>query len=343
MFFIAAARTTPTNLSLLAACSAAGVEADLLSPKDLLRYARPGDVVLARLDVLPSLDGVEPGLWELRRLERRGIEVLNRGNALLAMHDKLETAIRLNSASVPHPRTWHVGGADGLAGVEPPVVVKPRFGSWGRDVLRCETAEALARCLARLRRRRWFREQGALVQDFVPSRGRDLRVLVARGEVIGAVERVAPPGEWRTNVALGAVRRPAAPPPPAAAIAVAAARAVGGDLVGIDLLPAHTGGYVVLEVNGAVDFTPEYSLDGEGVFDAAVHALLRLEAPVCLAGALYGTLSSALLGRAPSAADVSRHRRSADTSRPEPVAAVLDAQRYRIAWPLMEPCLDGED
>src|SRR5439155_21147104 len=100
----------------------------------------------------------------------------------------------------------------------------------------------------------------------------DLRIVVAAGRVIGAIRRHAAPGEWRTNVSLGARREPIAPPPDACAIAIATANAVGGDLVGVDLLPADVGTWVVLEVNGAVDFTSAYSVDDE-VFAAASSAL----------------------------------------------------------------------
>jgi glutathione synthase/RimK-type ligase-like ATP-grasp enzyme len=50
---------------------------------------------------------------------------------------------------------------------------------------------------------------------------------------------------------------------------VAAAAAVNGDLVGVDLLPAD-GGWRVVEINGAVDFTDEYALDGRDVFERAI-------------------------------------------------------------------------
>jgi glutathione synthase/RimK-type ligase-like ATP-grasp enzyme len=62
-------------------------------------------------------------------------------------------------------------------------------------------------------------------------------------------------------------------PPKAVAVAVAAADAVGIDLAGIDLLPLPDGGWTVLEVNGAVDFTQQYRR-GRDVFQAAVEALL---------------------------------------------------------------------
>jgi glutathione synthase/RimK-type ligase-like ATP-grasp enzyme len=96
--------------------------------------------------------------------------------------------------------------------------------------------------------------------------------------VVGAVSRHAAPGEWRTNIALGGRRVPAAPAREARELAVAAAEAVGGDLVGVDLLPCGDGGWTVLEVNGAADFTAAYSL-GEEVFSAVRAALLRRVRP----------------------------------------------------------------
>jgi glutathione synthase/RimK-type ligase-like ATP-grasp enzyme len=78
-----------------------------------------------------------------------------------------------------------------------------------------------------------------------------------------------------TNVALGGARTAADPPPQARLIAVGAGAALRTDLVGVDLLPAGEGGWVVLELNGAVDFTPEYSLGGESVFQHVVEMLAR--------------------------------------------------------------------
>jgi glutathione synthase/RimK-type ligase-like ATP-grasp enzyme len=138
--------------------------------------------------------------------------------------------------------------------------------------VRCDDAQAIARTIDELQSSLWYEATGAIAQKLVAPRGFDLRLVVARGRVIGAVKRIAPPGEWRTNVALGARREPVTPPPDACAIAIAAAEAIGGDLVGVDLLPADVGTWVVLEVNGAVDFTSTYSLDDD-VFAAATAAL----------------------------------------------------------------------
>ena len=146
-----------------------------------------------------------------------------------------------------------------LPELEAPIVFEPRFGSWGRDVIRCDDGETIARTLEELPSSPWYRATGAVAQKLVAPRGFDLRIVVARGEIVGAVRRIAAPGEWRTNVALGARREPVSPSPEASAVAIAAAAAIGGDLVGVDLLPADAGTWVVLEVNGAVDFTSAYS------------------------------------------------------------------------------------
>jgi [lysine-biosynthesis-protein LysW]--L-2-aminoadipate ligase len=199
--------------------------------------------------------------------------VRNPALALLAVHDKLLTAKRLAAAGIPHPRTGWVTSPDDEFPVSPPLVVQPRFGSWGTDVFRCADEQEARGLLHGLAGRGWFRRHGALVQELVPSMSRDLRVLVAAGEVIGGVERVAAPGEWRTNVSLGGSRLPVVPDRAAAELSVLTAATLGCHLVGVDLLEARPGGYVVLELNGAVDFDETYSLPGRDVFTDALRAL----------------------------------------------------------------------
>jgi RimK family alpha-L-glutamate ligase len=262
IFAVVAHRVTPTNTRLGA----------VLTPAQALTRLGRGDIALGRLDVLPSLDGVEPGLWALDRLAAAGVTVLNGRRTLVAAHDKLATAAAMFAAGVPHPRTEHVAPWLPTPELEAPIVFKPRFGSWGRDVVRCDHGAAIDQTLADLQGSAWFEATGAVAQKLVAPRGFDLRLVVARGRVIGAVKRIAAPGEWRTNVALGARREPVSPPPDACAIAIAAAAAIGGDLVGVDLLPADVGTWVVLEMNGAVDFTSAYSFDDD-VFAAASAAL----------------------------------------------------------------------
>ena len=273
-FAVVAQHPTETNRRLVET-RCRGLRWTFLTPEAALAELRPGDVALGRLDVLPTLDGVDDGLWSLGRLAASGVKVLNGPSALLAAHDKLLTARLLQRAGLPHPSTRVVVAGAPPPVLERPVVVKPRFGSWGRGVTRCEDTGDLALRLLELAESPWFRAHGALVQELVEPQGYDVRVLVAGGRVVGAISRVAAPGEWRTNVALGAVREPVVPPPEAAALAVAAAAAAGADLVGVDLLPDGLGGWSIIELNGAVDFTADYSL-GRDVFAAASFELARV-------------------------------------------------------------------
>ncbi len=270
-FAVVAHRRSATNDALVAAARACCLDAEIVEPHRALSLLEPGDVALARLDVREELDGIERGTGELERLAAGGVDVRNPPGALIVAHDKLLTARTLRLAGLPHPHTTLLSPGLHAAVSELPLVLKPRFGSWGRDVELCSTADELDAALVRLQAKPWFREHGALAQELVEPRGWDLRVVVAGGRVVGAACRVAPRGEWRTNAALGAQVEPVDPPPIARALALAAARAARLDLVGVDLLPTRNG-FVVLELNGAVDFRPVYA-SGD-VFADAVAALL---------------------------------------------------------------------
>lgn len=267
---LVAHRDTPTNVAL----ARAQPDVQILSPADALTTLVPGDIAIGRIDVEARLDGIEDGLWELARLEGEGVRVLNRPRALVAAHDKLATSRALVEAGVAHPQTTHVVAPSDIVPFAGPFVVKPRFGSWGRDVTLCEDAAALRRHLAEIAARPWFVEHGALVQELIPPQGHDVRLVVAADTVVGAVRRVAAPGEWRTNVALGAVRESVEPTADACELAIRATRAIEADLVGVDLLPTPDGGHVVVELNGAVEFNEQYALLGTDVFERTLAALL---------------------------------------------------------------------
>jgi RimK family alpha-L-glutamate ligase len=246
-----------------------GLTAVVIRPQDV-ELLDVQDVLVGRLDVLETLDGVEPGLHALGAAGARGVRVVNPPSALLRAHDKLLTAAVLRRADLPHPATECV--STGMPTIAPPVVVKPRYGSWGREVVRCDTAAELEAHLASLADRGWFRRHGALVQALVPSPPHDLRVLVAGGRLVGAIERVAAPGEWRTNLSLGGRMRKTVPGPEQSELALAAAAATGCGLVGVDMLEGPEGP-VVLELNGAVDFDRRYSLPRSDVYAEAADAL----------------------------------------------------------------------
>ena len=269
---------TRTTDLLVGAWQAAGMDVSVLTPAFALATLEAGDVALFRLDVLPTLDGVEPGFDVFPTLEEHGVRVLNRPEAMLAAHDKLRTAALLGAAGVRHPLTFHVTGEQRPAHLPLPCVVKPRFGSWGTDVVLCRTHGELDAALATASSRCWWKRHGALVQELVPPAGRDLRLLVAGGEVVGGAMRVAAPGEWRTNVSVGGQLEPVDPPPEAVAQAERAARALEIDLAGVDLLPVDDG-FVVLELNGAVDFDERYTLGGRDLYGDIARALALPRTP----------------------------------------------------------------
>jgi len=262
-------KPTKTNCALTAAFAGLGHRAQLAegTAPPLLRQ---GDLAIARLDVLPTLDGIEPGLSRLSWLERQGVQVLNSAPALVAAHDKLTTTLLLAWAGVSQPRTAYVRESS-VPSFPGPYVVKPRFGSWGRDIYLCDDETELRARLDTVKDRQWFRRHGALVQSLVEPTGRDLRVIVAAGRVVGAVERHAQPGEWRTNVALGALRRSVTVPAVARVLALRAVAALGSDLAGVDIVSDQDGRSYVLEVNGAVDFNDSY---GKEIFADVATALL---------------------------------------------------------------------
>jgi hypothetical protein len=167
-FAVVAHRSTETNVALVQAAERLGLDAELLEPRDALLALGAGDVALARLDVREGLDGMESGTPELERLADAGVEVLNPPRALIAAHDKLLTARALRFAALPHPHTSLIAAGIPSTAPDLPVVLKPRFGSWGRDVVLCRTAADLDAALENLAFRDWFQEHGALAQELVP-------------------------------------------------------------------------------------------------------------------------------------------------------------------------------
>ncbi len=266
-----------TNRRLVAEWRNLGLDVELVSGGHgaLARGGtRTTTTAIGRIDVLATLDGVEPGLLELLLLERSGrLTTLNGAAALLGTHDKLRTSSALARGGVPHPRTGYVRAPDAPLPVQPPLVIKPRFGSWGLEVHRCLDEVETRETLRALAETPWFLRHGALVQELLPTPRYDLRVVVAGDRVVGAAERRAAPGEWRTNVSLGGTRHATIPSVAACTLAVRAAQAVGCHLVGVDLLPVSATRYIVLELNGAVEFDEGYCLPGRDVFADAAAAL----------------------------------------------------------------------
>jgi RimK family alpha-L-glutamate ligase len=207
------------------------------------------DAVLARFIPNGSLDQIIYRVDALHWIEKRGVPVMNSPRAIERSVDKFYSTALLQEAGLPTPETLVCeGAAQAMAAVLEmgDVIIKPIFGSMGQGLVRVSDPDVAFRVLRPLEQiRAVFYVQRAIDHD-----GRDVRVFVVGGEVLGAIERQAPAGEWRTNVSRGGSARPFELPSAWEQLAIRAAAAVGADYAGVDLLLSRDGTVYVLEVNG---------------------------------------------------------------------------------------------
>ncbi|MFL6329593.1 MAG: RimK family alpha-L-glutamate ligase, partial [Nitrososphaeraceae archaeon] len=133
-------------------------------------------------------------------------------------------------------------------------VLKPVIGSWGRGVFPIRDEE-MANMIVEMREEsdsplaRIF-----YIQEMVRRPPRDLRCIVIGDKVIAAIYRYSAQNEWRTNVARGGKAEAAPITKELEEIALSAAKAVGGGILGIDLMEDEKRGLLVHEVNNTVEF-----------------------------------------------------------------------------------------
>jgi RimK family alpha-L-glutamate ligase len=207
------------------------------------------DAVLARIIPGGSLEQLIYRVDALHWIENRGVRVVNSPRAIERSVNKFYTTTLLHDAGLRVPETVVCERVEeGMAAVRSmgDVVIKPIFGSLGHGMVRVSDPETALRVIRALDQiRSVFYVQRAIDHD-----GRDLRVFVVGGRVVGAIERRAPAGEWRTNVAIGGSATAVDVTPEVERIALAAVAAVGANYAGVDVLPARDGPPFVLEVNG---------------------------------------------------------------------------------------------
>jgi len=207
------------------------------------------DAVLARIIPSGTLEQIIFRVDALHWIEERGVPVVNSPRAIERAVDKFYTDALLREAGLPTPETVVCENmADAMAAVRAlgEVVIKPIFGSMGHGLVRVSDPDVAFRVLKSLDQVRSV----FYIQRAVDHGGRDIRAFVVGGRVLGAIERRAPEGDWRTNVARGADARAIDLPADWAQLALRAAAAIGADYAGVDLLPSRDGQVFVLEVNG---------------------------------------------------------------------------------------------
>ena len=243
--------------SLVASFAAGRSRATALSSADAAVFE--ADAVLARFIPAGSLEQIVFRVDALHWIEERGVRVVNSPRAIERSVDKFYTDARLREAGVPTPETFVCERAEDAMtairamlarvppdGLENAVVIKPIFGSMGHGIVRVSDPDVAFRVVQALDTVRAV----FYVQRAIDSCGRDIRAFVVGGRLLGAIERRAADGDWRTNVSRGASARAYALPPAWEDLALRAAAAIGADYAGVDLLPSSDGGVFVLEVNG---------------------------------------------------------------------------------------------
>lgn len=204
-----------------------------------------------------------------RLLEAHGVRCFNSPTATDVCEDKRETYTALRAAAVPQPDTvpiprnprsmqhdttgrWQTSPFidDVISALGLPMVGKPAVGSFGTNVRLIHTRDELIDYCAT-----FDRFYPGLVQRYVPSPdGSDVRVAVVGGHAVAAMKRTSQAGDFRANIALGGVAEPYTLNDAVRRVAEDAARAVGADVAGVDILGADTDSPLVCEVNACPQF-----------------------------------------------------------------------------------------
>lgn len=192
------------------------------------------------------------GTAVVRQFEMMGVFSVNESQAITRSRDKLRCLQLLSRKGVGLPVTGFAASTkdiDGLIDIAggAPLVVKLVEGTQGIGVILAETRKAAEAVIEAFR----GLDANILVQEFVKeAAGADIRCLVVGERVVAAMRRKAPPGEFRSNLHRGATAEKIKPTRDERSTAVAAARAMGLNVAGVDLLRSERGP-LVMEVNSS--------------------------------------------------------------------------------------------
>ncbi|WP_343162627.1 lysine biosynthesis protein LysX [Natronolimnobius sp. AArcel1] len=206
-------------------------------------------------------------LYATQFFEAYDIPVINSHETADICADKVKNSLALEQAGVPTPATKVAFTKDtAMDAIEEfgyPCVLKPVVGSWGRLMAKIDSPDAAEAILEHKATLGHYEHKVFYVQEFVDKPGRDIRVLATDGEPIAGMVRSS--DHWITNAAKGAETDVFEPDDEAKELVQKASDAVGGGLLGIDLMETEDG-YTVHEVNHTVEFK---ALDGAVETDIA--------------------------------------------------------------------------
>jgi ribosomal protein S6--L-glutamate ligase len=210
------------------------------------------------------------GLSVLRQFEMMGVVALNESVAIGRSRDKLRSLQLLSRRGIGMPLTGYAHKPDDIKDVikmvgGAPLVVKLLQGTQGIGVVLAETQKA-AEVKADI-----------LVQEFIKEAGgSDIRCFVIDGKVVAAMKRQAPKGEFRSNLHRGGSSSLIKITPEERSTAVRAARIMGLNVAGVDLLRSNHGP-VVMEVNSSPGLEGIEGATGKDVAGMIITNLEKLQ------------------------------------------------------------------
>lgn len=200
----------------------------------------------------------------LRLFESLGIRCINSSDVARICGDKILTSLALKEAGLAQPPIRVAFTEDSaLIAIEElgyPVVLKPAVGSWGRLLAKVNDRESAEAILEHKTVLGSYHHSIFYIQKYIEKQGRDIRSFVVGNECIAAIYRSS--SHWITNTARGAVATGCPVTDEIASLSVAAAHAVGGGVLAVDLFES-TEGLLVNEVNYTMEF--RNSIDTTGV------------------------------------------------------------------------------
>jgi ribosomal protein S6--L-glutamate ligase len=210
---------------------------------------------LGRYDaVLPRIGASQTsyGTAIVRQFEMIGDFVINKSDAIKSSRDKLRSLQVLAKHGIDMPITGYASHTMDIHDViekvgKTPLIMKLLQGTQGNGMVLAETMKAAESVMNA------FKQVDAdiLIQEFIKeSSGVDIRVIVVGKKVVAAMQRVAPEGEFRSNVHRGAATKHINLTPEEEEIAIKSTKILGLSVAGVDLMRSKRGP-LVLEVNSS--------------------------------------------------------------------------------------------
>jgi [lysine-biosynthesis-protein LysW]---L-2-aminoadipate ligase len=204
------------------------------------------------------------GLYATQILNAWGVPTVNDSQVAAICGDKLTTTLMLDRAAVPQPRVKVAftpeSALDAIEEMGYPVVLKPVVGSWGRLLSKINDREAAEAILEHKETLGSYQHSIFYIQEFILKPGRDIRAFVIGDQTVDAIYRTS--SHWITNTARGGQGGVCPVTPALNAICLAAAKAVGGGVLAIDVLEDPQRGYLINEVNHTMEFHTTVPLTG---------------------------------------------------------------------------------